>query len=260
MVRKPRPTQTWRNSRTRRRTAHSGDYLATNTPRNRSNTIRPDSIEPRPRTGQRQAPTEHLNRVAARDSTASIHNRATIVRSFGRSGAALAWLRAFNQPVSQAWELREEQEANEAANEMDLLLNDKIEELGFEAEEISFADELKTMAVFNTDKEDDDRLKTYILERVPSTLKSDLEAYRSIAPPPSQLAAREAQFRASQRKLIGLPCFASLATWTDCRGFPRMLSWPSICSAVLTSEISFRNTLRGCRPTSSASSARSQTT
>eukprot|EP00966_Prymnesium_polylepis_P102438 2373044-Prymnesium_polylepis.1 len=30
---------------------------------------------------------------------------ATIVRSFGRSGAALAWLRAFNQPVPQAWEL-----------------------------------------------------------------------------------------------------------------------------------------------------------
>ena len=102
---------------------------------------------------------------------------ATIVRSFGRSGAALAWLRAFNQPVPQAWELREEQEANEAANEMDLLLNDKIEELGFEAEEISFADELKTMAVFSTDKEDDERLKTYILERVPSTLKSDLETY-----------------------------------------------------------------------------------
>eukprot|EP00966_Prymnesium_polylepis_P310773 7180156-Prymnesium_polylepis.1 len=60
---------------------------------------------------------------------------------------------------------------------MDLLLNDKIEELGFEAEEISFADELKTMAVFSTDKDDDDRLKTYILERVPSTLKSDLETY-----------------------------------------------------------------------------------
>ena len=41
--------------------------------------------------------------------------------------------------------------------------------LGFEAEEISFADELKTMAVFSTDKEDDERLKTYILERVPPT-------------------------------------------------------------------------------------------
>mgnify|MGYP007096131678 CR=1 FL=1 len=38
---------------------------------------------------------------------------AAIVCSFGRSGAALAWLRAFNQPVPQAWELREKQEANE---------------------------------------------------------------------------------------------------------------------------------------------------
>eukprot|EP00966_Prymnesium_polylepis_P063118 1465120-Prymnesium_polylepis.1 len=60
---------------------------------------------------------------------------------------------------------------------MDLLLNDKIEELGFEAEEISFADELKTMAVFSTDQEDDERPKTYILERVPSTLKSELETH-----------------------------------------------------------------------------------
>eukprot|EP00966_Prymnesium_polylepis_P237120 5484409-Prymnesium_polylepis.1 len=44
---------------------------------------------------------------------------ATIVRSFDRSGAAIAWLRAFNQPVPQAWELREEQEANAAAGEVD---------------------------------------------------------------------------------------------------------------------------------------------
>ena len=43
---------------------------------------------------------------------------ATIVRTFGRSGAAMAWLRAFNQPIPQAWELREEQEANDAAGEV----------------------------------------------------------------------------------------------------------------------------------------------
>jgi len=102
---------------------------------------------------------------------------ATIVRNFGRSGAAIAWLRAFNQPVPQAWELREEQEANEAASEVDLLLNDQLDELGFEAEDMSFADELKQMAVFSTDGEDEERLKTYILERVPSVLKSDLDAY-----------------------------------------------------------------------------------
>ena len=102
---------------------------------------------------------------------------ATIVRNFGRSGAAIAWLRAFNQPVPQAWELREEQEANEAAGEDDLVLNDQLDELGFEAEDLSFADELKTMAVFSTDGEDEERLKTYILTRVPPSLKSDLDAF-----------------------------------------------------------------------------------
>ena len=89
----------------------------------------------------------------------------------------MAWLRAFNQPVPQAWELMEQQEANEAAGEVDLLLNDQLDELGFEADDISFADELKTMAVFSTDGEDDERVKTYILERVPPSLKSDLDAY-----------------------------------------------------------------------------------
>jgi hypothetical protein len=49
--------------------------------------------------------------------------------------------------------------------------------LGFEAEDMSFADELKTMAVFSTDGEDEERLKTYILSRVPPSLKSDLDAY-----------------------------------------------------------------------------------
>ena len=102
---------------------------------------------------------------------------ATIVRTFGRSGAAVAWLRAFNQPIPQAWELREEQEANEAAGEVDLVLKDQLDELGFEAEDLSFADELKTMAAFSTDGEDDERLKTYILARVPANLKSDLDAY-----------------------------------------------------------------------------------
>eukprot|EP00966_Prymnesium_polylepis_P103961 2407576-Prymnesium_polylepis.1 len=59
----------------------------------------------------------------------------------------------------------EQQEANDAAGEVDLLLNDQLDELGFEAEDMSFADELKTMTVFSTDGEDDERLKTYILAR-----------------------------------------------------------------------------------------------
>ena len=99
------------------------------------------------------------------------------MRTFGRSGAAIAWLRAFNQPVPQAWELREEQKAHEAAGKADLVLNDQVDEMAFEAEDLSFADDLKTMAVFSTIKEDDERLKTYILARIPPMLKTDLDAY-----------------------------------------------------------------------------------
>ena len=37
---------------------------------------------------------------------------ATVVRTFGRSPASMAWLRALSQPIPQAWELREEHEAS----------------------------------------------------------------------------------------------------------------------------------------------------
>ena len=77
---------------------------------------------------------------------------ATVVRTFGRSAASMAWLRALSQPVPQAWELREEQEANDAAGEVDLLLNEKLDDANFEAEEMSFAQELTTMPDFSMDK------------------------------------------------------------------------------------------------------------
>ena len=60
---------------------------------------------------------------------------------------------------------------------MDLILNEQLDEQNFEAEEMSFAQELLTMPAFSTDKEDEDRLKTYILQRVPPMLKSELDAY-----------------------------------------------------------------------------------
>ena len=44
---------------------------------------------------------------------------ATVVRSFGRSAASMAWLRAVSQPIPHAWELREEQEANVAEGVVD---------------------------------------------------------------------------------------------------------------------------------------------
>ena len=102
---------------------------------------------------------------------------ATVVRTFGRSPASMAWLRALSQPVPQAWELREEQEANDAAGEVDLLLNEKLDDANFEADESSFASELMTMPAFSADKEDEERLKTYILQRVPPGLKRELDIY-----------------------------------------------------------------------------------
>ena len=99
---------------------------------------------------------------------------ATVVRTFGRSAASMAWLRALSQPVPQAWELREEQETNDAAGEVDLLLNEKLDDANFEADESSFAAELMTMPAFSADREDEERLKTYILQRVPPGLKREL--------------------------------------------------------------------------------------
>jgi hypothetical protein len=102
---------------------------------------------------------------------------ATVVRTFGRSPASMAWLRSLSQPIPQAWELREQQEANEDAGHVDLALNEKLDDAGFEAEEMSFAQELQTMPAFSSDKDDDERLKTYILQRVPPMLKTELERY-----------------------------------------------------------------------------------
>ena len=44
---------------------------------------------------------------------------ATVVRTFGRSPTSMAWLRALSQPIPQAWELREEQEVNDAAGDVE---------------------------------------------------------------------------------------------------------------------------------------------
>ena len=102
---------------------------------------------------------------------------ATVVRTFGRCPASTAWLRALSQPIPHAWELREEQEANDAVGEVDFVLEEKLDDANFEADESSFASELMTMPAFSADKDDDARLKTYILQRVPPMLKKELDSY-----------------------------------------------------------------------------------
>ena len=70
----------------------------------------------------------------------------------------MAWLRAVSQPIPQAWELREEQEANAAEGVVDLVLNEQIEAQGdFETEDVSFAQELMTMPAFSADADDEKR-------------------------------------------------------------------------------------------------------
>ena len=68
----------------------------------------------------------------------------------------MAWLRALSQPIPQAWELREEHEANAAAGEVDLVLDEKLDDANFEAEETSFAAELMTMPAFSADRDDEE--------------------------------------------------------------------------------------------------------
>ena len=66
-----------------------------------------------------------------------------------------AFLRCFNQPIPETWELQTELEANQAAGEVDYAVEEQLEELGFEVEEKSFAEELTEMAKFDAVSTDD---------------------------------------------------------------------------------------------------------
>jgi hypothetical protein len=106
---------------------------------------------------------------------------AVICRQHGRSEASRAWLRAFSQPVPDAWELHEQAERDAANLQVDLVLQDKLEALEaeqqFEVEELSFREELMQMPVFNAVADDEERMKTYILSPVPSLLKKELDTF-----------------------------------------------------------------------------------
>ena len=92
---------------------------------------------------------------------------AAVCRSFGRSPGATAFLTSFSQPIPEAWGLLDQRDANDANMEEDLALNEQIDELNFEVEETTFAEELVTsMVEFKTDPADDDRMKTYVLQQV----------------------------------------------------------------------------------------------
>jgi hypothetical protein len=103
---------------------------------------------------------------------------AAIARSFGRSPASMAFLRALSQTVPEAWTLQEEHDQNLANHQLDLVLEDQLEDQAdFESEQLSFAQELTQMPAFSADKEDETRMRTYIMNPVPSILKSELSAF-----------------------------------------------------------------------------------
>ena len=59
-----------------------------------------------------------------------------------------AFLRAFSQAVPESWELHAQAEANARSGELDLVLEDRIAELDYEAEEFSLAEEMTQEVTF----------------------------------------------------------------------------------------------------------------
>jgi hypothetical protein len=106
-----------------------------------------------------------------------IATAAALCRSFGRAPSSLALLRTLGQPVPEAWELMDERDQNAQRGEHDLLLDDQVDEAGYEAEEVPFATELTTMQVFESVQEDEGKMTQYMLSPVPPALKSQLAIF-----------------------------------------------------------------------------------
>ena len=100
-----------------------------------------------------------------------------VCRLYGRSEASMAFLRAVSQPIPQIWEMEAQAEADAANGEADLVLLDAIDEHGYEAEQMTFAEELTTEAPFAPTAADETKLKQYALSPVPSILRSELDSY-----------------------------------------------------------------------------------
>ena len=73
-----------------------------------------------------------------------IATAALVCRQHGRSGASLAWLRAFSQSIPESWLLHAEAEQNTAANQVDLVLEQQLDDQSFEVEDVSFREEVRT--------------------------------------------------------------------------------------------------------------------
>ena len=81
--------------------------------------------------------------------------------------------------MPQVWELQEQAEADEANNEVDLLLQEHLEGAqDVEIEEVeSFAQELQSMAPFTGNAEEEGKMKAYAMTNPPAMLASQLSKY-----------------------------------------------------------------------------------
>ena len=103
---------------------------------------------------------------------------AAVARGFGRCEASTAFLSAFTQQVPPAWTMQAQQEELAANHERDLLLDEQLEEHGdVELEDMSFAEELQSMAKFSQTSEDEEKMRRYSIEPVPAPLKASMERY-----------------------------------------------------------------------------------
>ena len=87
--------------------------------------------------------------------------------------------------MPESWQLLDQQAANHAAGEDDLALNEQLDDMNWEAEEMTFAQELTSMPTFQAVVDDEQRMSTYILrpQLISSVLKSELTAYLAERPP-----------------------------------------------------------------------------
>ena len=109
-----------------------------------------------------------------------IATAAAVCRTYGRSDESVAFLRLFNQPVPEAWELREQAEEDAARGEHDLLLQEQLESLGqeLELEDVdSFEQELQQMHPFTADADEETRMKAYAMANPPSMLTTEMKHY-----------------------------------------------------------------------------------
>ena len=84
------------------------------------------------------------------------------------------------QPVPDAWD-HERAEAEARENLAGPVLQERLQQIeddqNFEAEELTFAEELQQMPAFSAVADDEERTRSYVLQRIPPALKRELDAY-----------------------------------------------------------------------------------